>query len=50
MESVDIISEFFEFMGTDKLLNMVKLNLKAFTRNCKLTPKDIVCFMLTCGF
>jgi len=49
MESVDIINEFFEFMGTDELLNSVKLNQKAFTRKCKMNPKDLICFMLTRG-
>jgi len=50
MESVDIVNEFFEFIGTDELLKMFKLNPKAFTRKCKMNPKDIVCFMLTRGF
>jgi len=49
MESVDIVNEFFEFMGTDELLNSVKLSSKAFTRKCKMNPKDLVCFMLTRG-
>jgi hypothetical protein len=49
MESVDIINEFFEFMGTDEVLNGVKLNPKAFTRKCRMNIKDIIGFMLTRG-
>ena len=49
MESVDIINEFFEFMGTDNLLNSVKLNPKAFTRKSAMEFENIVRFMFTRG-
>jgi hypothetical protein len=49
VESVDIINEFFEFIGTDNLLNSVKLNSKAFTRKSTMEFKNIICFMLTRG-
>ena len=50
MEPGDIVNELFEFMETDKLLNMFKLNSKHFTRKYKRKPKDLICFMLTPGF
>ena len=49
MESINIINKFFEFMGTDEVLNRVKLNPKAFTRKCRMNIKDIIGFMLTRG-
>ena len=49
MESVDIINEFFEFVGTDNLLNSVRLNPNAFTRKSAMEFKNLVCFMLTRG-
>jgi len=49
MGSCDIVNEFFEFIGNDEVLNMFKLNQKAFTRKSKMEFKNIICFMLTRG-
>lgn len=49
MDCVDIVNEFFEFIGTDEILNSVKLNPEAFTRKSKMEFKNIVCFMLFRG-
>jgi hypothetical protein len=49
MESCDIVNDFFEFVGADEVLNLVKLNPKAFTRKSKMEFKNIICFMLTRG-
>lgn len=49
MESVDLINGFFMFIKSDEVLNVAKLNSKAFTRQCKMDCEDIVKFMLTRG-
>jgi hypothetical protein len=49
MESVDIVNEFFEFIGNEEILNIGRLNPKAFTRESPMGFRDIICFMLSRG-
>jgi hypothetical protein len=49
MESTDIINGFFEFIESDEVLKMVKLNSKAFTRKSKMNFTNIIHFMLIRG-
>jgi hypothetical protein len=49
MESVDIVNGFFEFVGSDEVLDTAKLNSKAFTRESPMGFVDIICFMLSRG-
>jgi hypothetical protein len=49
MNSDDIVKDFFEFVGSDEVLNIAKLNSKAFTRKSPMDFTHIIRFMLTRG-
>ncbi|MDR2624173.1 MAG: hypothetical protein LBC39_06375 [Methanobrevibacter sp.] len=49
MESTDIINGFFEFIKSDEILEIAKLNSKAFTRKSKMNFTNIIRFMLIRG-
>ena len=49
MDSVDIVKDFFDLVRSEGVLNLARLNSKAFTRESPMDFVNIISFMLTRG-